>query len=146
MVRQATILDREEITNLVIGFLSRTFPHSRMNEQRLASSIVVCILEHAVFVSEQKGMIVGAIALHVAPIFWSSDLAATELFWYVAPEYRGTPDSKLLYFNAQAWARARGCKEMIMGAPEGAHPGVSKFYESVGYKKLQIHYSKRLDE
>lgn len=145
MVRLAVYDDIENIYFLIHNFLRDADPNSRMDSERLMNALSIAIVEHAIFVMEtDEPEIVGALGLHVAPVFWASDLTATELFWYVAENHRGTAESKELYHAAEAWAKANGCHAILMGALATSPEKVRKFYEAQGFTELQTGFTKRL--
>lgn len=147
MIRKAVHEDTAEITNLVHGFIRDADVTTEVSVSALWRSIFSLIINHVIFVITHNETIVGAIGLHTAADFCSSDLVATELFWYVAPEHRGKPDSIRLVLEAEQWAKRTGCKAMRLGLvyrQQNAEP-LSNFYTRLGYTPLQKSFTKRLN-
>jgi ribosomal protein S18 acetylase RimI-like enzyme len=59
-------------------------------------------------------------------------------FWYVAPEARHLGLGKDLLRAAEAIAQDAGCYRMLMGHPLGH----TKFFQSNGFKPIEIGYQK----
>lgn len=91
--------------------------------------------------SEQKsvGMLVGMVG---SPVF-SDDLIASELAWYIEPEFRGSRKALQLVYAYEEWARRMGCKNVSMSLLTTL-ADASKTYERLGYTKTEISYLKAL--
>ena len=76
--------------------------------------------------------------LHHHPI--SGARVASELFWWVEPEYRGLTGLKLLH-RAERWATERGAQVLQMIAPS---PEVERLYDRSGFTRVEVSYQKRL--
>lgn len=90
-------------------------------------------------VSGNGETIAGTLGLLVTPHPYSGQSTASEMFWYVAPEARGA-GVKLLK-AAEAWARERGARHIIMIAPDSR---VSSFFQRMGYARLEEQFIKAL--
>jgi GNAT superfamily N-acetyltransferase len=101
--------------------------------------------QSTIIVIEDAGKVVGACAVQIAPMPWTFDLVATEVFWYVLPEARRTPASLELFVAAETWARDHGAKVMLMGALVTSPPKVRMMYENAGYRESQTAFIKRLN-
>lgn len=84
------------------------------------------------------GMLGGAVFDH--PL--SGERTAGEMFWYAPMEHRGTTGVQLLR-AFEKWARARGATLLQMVQPAWADR-VGDLYAVLGYKKLEIAWTKRL--
>lgn len=68
---------------------------------------------------------------------------ATELVWWVHPDYRGSPDSFILFEAFEAWAKEIKASHIV-----GAHfnnkigDRISKYYKDKGYSLLEMSYLK----
>ncbi len=85
------------------------------------------------------GMLVGMVG---SPVF-SDDLIASELAWFIEPEYRGSRKALQLVYAYEEWARRMGCKNVSMSLLT-ALTDASKTYERLGYTKTEISYLKAL--
>lgn len=97
---------------------------------------------HGAFNEEQ---LYGAIGGIIFPDPNTGDLIATEMFWYVMPEFRkGTVGLRLLnYF--ENWAIKEGAKRIIMVHLNSLQPDrLSMFYKKRGYSPIEIHYIKEV--
>lgn len=89
---------------------------------------------------------VGMIGLIVYPLYMSSGCkVASELFWWVEPDYRKGPAGIDLLEAAEAWALENGCNKINMIALEASHPEVvGRLYKRRGYIPVEHSYSKEL--
>lgn len=93
-------------------------------------------------VQEKEGsVVVGAIGGLVGPHFVSGGLAASELFWWVEPEHRGS--GVRLLFAYEAEAKRRGATVSSMIAPDGSED-VESIYRRRGYRRAEAYYMKEL--
>lgn len=96
-----------------------------------------------IFLLEQDGEIKGTIGGIAFKEAYSPDMLAQEFFWFVDPNSRGA--GVKLYRAFEEWAKEKGCDEIRMVHLIDSMPEkVGAFYERIGYKKLEIHYGKRL--
>jgi GNAT superfamily N-acetyltransferase len=93
----------------------------------------------ALFVTGEAGAPTGMIAVYLYANPLDGNPWAGELFWWVDPEHRG-PGIVLLK-TAEAWARERGARKIIMVAPTKR---VAAAYRALGYSRLETHFSKDL--
>ena len=71
--------------------------------------------------------------------------SATEHYWYILPEHRG--QGIKMIGAAQAWARDKGCKRLMMNASRLAgrgHDKVCRLYERLGFDHFETVYIKEL--
>lgn len=94
-----------------------------------------------VLVTEDKGEIVGLLALFIGPHFFSGEMTATELMWYMEPEYRKSFAGVGLLRAGEKLARELGCVSMVFTAPTAE---VSKAYQSLGYREIESNWRKVL--
>lgn len=86
---------------------------------------------HFFYVLETGDEIVGALVGMVAPIWWSRDEVATDLFFYVAPEYRGHGIHLLKRFIA--WAKGFDSVRRIFLSISIDNERAAQLYERVGF-------------
>jgi GNAT superfamily N-acetyltransferase len=89
--------------------------------------------------AEHEGESVGMIGFYVYPHFFTGEIVAGELFWWMEPEHRG--HGKALLKAAEEEARRCGAKSMQMIAPD---PRVGKLYERIGYTYVESTYQRNL--
>lgn len=86
------------------------------------------------------GTPVGLIAGMLAPHPFNPGLRlASELFWFVAPEYRGSRAGLLLLLAFDSWAEQEGAHAVHM-ALEAGSPVNDRFLTKRGYRKAEVHY------
>ena len=97
-----------------------------------------------IFVSkDEQGKITGMIGGCKYPDPNNGELTATEFFWFVSPEHRG--HGIKLFKAFEAWAKAQGCKKVIMVHLSDLMPEkVKHVYERFGYQVLETHYVKEV--
>lgn len=70
---------------------------------------------------------------------------ATELLWYVKPEYRRGKYALQMVREFEKWAKAEGCHMISMGNMANEYMDrTGKFYERIGYKLSEQTYFKDL--
>lgn len=74
---------------------------------------------------------------------FSHDLIASELAWYVSPNYRGQRKALDLVYAYEEWAKRIGCKHISMSLLTTL-TDATKLYERLGYKKTEISFMKEL--
>lgn len=86
---------------------------------------------------------VGMIAGHVNEMIFSTDKMASEIMWWVDPEYRGSRHSIRLLDGFEYWAYKSGCKFVQMSAL-GNDTGdrLSKLYKKRKYINTEQAYIK----
>lgn len=98
--------------------------------------------EIIVILSEQggrpRGLIVGMIS---RPPF-SDEAVASELAWWMDPEFRRSKDSLLLFDAYQDWAFRVGASMCHM-ALLASSPDLSKRYEKNGYQKVETTFMRK---
>lgn len=88
---------------------------------------------------------VGICGALVFPSPWCSEkLSATELWWFVKKEARGSGAGLALIDALESWARDAGAWRLSMMLIEGIAPGVEKIYERRGYKPRERTFVKEL--
>lgn len=106
------------------------------------------------FYQEERGQIYGifkeselcgGIGGIVFPDPNTGDIIATEMFWYVKPEYRkGIAPLKLLQYY-EAWAIEKGAKRIMMVCLTLLQNNrLTKLYDRYGYKKIETHFIKEV--
>lgn len=100
-----------------------------------------------VLLVEDEGYVVGmAAALHLPLYIDSSQKVASELWWWVDPEYRNAGAGSALLDGLESWARSEGCTRMSMMLMEElpGSRGVESMYYVSGYKAHERTFVKEL--
>ena len=78
---------------------------------------------------------VGFVSACVVPFFWSDYQRASDLGFYVKPDYRGSSAAPRLLRAIENWARSMGAKQFCMGQSLGGKVDAMRaFYERSGYQ------------
>lgn len=146
IVRRANLEDTSEVLALTDRFVRRS-PFARFVcfDPEVARDALLMMLDRgAVFVTVVDDRIVGAIAGVCAPLWFSRDIAATELGWWVEPTHRGLGNALRREF--EHWAKAQGASVVNMSdvvlddtTPAGA------LYEAAGYEMVERAWMKGVD-
>lgn len=97
-----------------------------------------------IILSEQdkkpRGMVIGMAS---EPLF-SDDLMATEIAWWMDPEYRRSRDSLLLIDAYQDWTRRIGCS-ITQVAMLDSVTDLSGFYKKRGFERAEQSFIRKND-
>lgn len=79
----------------------------------------------------------------ISPFFTVS--IATELLWWVHPDYRNDPRNIKMLGAFEYWAKTVGCQRVTMVTLENElQPSIERLYLKRGYKKIETTYTKVL--
>jgi GNAT superfamily N-acetyltransferase len=90
-------------------------------------------------------IVVGALGVYITKYPFTKEQVATELFWYIRPDFRGTRLAIDMFIMAEQWAKAQGARMMLMGALVTSPPAVRTLYTQFGYNESQTGYIKRIN-
>ena len=97
-----------------------------------------------VFVAEEAGEVIGCIGGMIYPDLYSGVPVATEFFWIVQQEHRGS--GLRLYKAFENWARKHNCVQIRMVHLSDSMPErLSRFYKHFGYEPAETHYVLQLE-
>lgn len=146
MIRPATVNDLPEIVRMGSrSLMDGPYKEKIKDDPQTAAELVVQVIEDQkgkVFVAEENGKLIGILGLVIFPNYYTREMTAHELIWYVLPEYRRSFTAAALFRRAEAEARNAGCVKMVFTAPTQE---VAKAYEALGYKALEVAYYKDLN-
>jgi hypothetical protein len=143
LIRPATADDIDRLVELGVAFHASTpyrawFAADPEAMRRLATWAV----EHgAVFVAEDGARMVGMIGMAVSDHLISGEPYASELFWFVSPDARGSTGIRLLKV-AEKWARAQGARSIQMTAPDDHAAAI---YERLHYRLMERVFVRALE-
>ncbi|WP_038043099.1 aminoglycoside 6'-N-acetyltransferase [Thermus tengchongensis] len=94
--------------------------------------------DQAAFGAEVEGQLVGFVEASLRPYAEGCDTRPVGYLegWYVAPEWRGQGIGRALAEAAEAWARARGCREMASDAELSNLVG-QEVHRRLGYQEVE---------
>jgi|TARA_R100001163_G_scaffold2519_3_gene3907 predicted acetyltransferase len=89
--------------------------------------------------------IVGILAYSYFPDLITSELSATEICWYIKPDYRSKDNAQMMLDMMENEAREKGCKFLNMVCLENDRTAVmGRYYRSIGFDKVETSYQKVL--
>jgi hypothetical protein len=89
-----------------------------------------------VLVADDHGILAGVIAIYIYEHFYSGEMTADELIWYVEPTYRGQVSLELLW-AAERKAQEMGAIRMHLTAPTEE---VGQIYKYCKYRQIEVGY------
>lgn len=148
MVREATQDDLPQVLELCRAFfLSSDWARDATFDDGVVFASLWDMLSTTtahLLVIERGGVVVGGCGAQIQQIMFSIETQATELFWFVMPEARHSPESLELFVCMETWAREAGVQYMTMGALVTTPPKVRDLYLRAGYRESQTTFIKRL--
>lgn len=95
------------------------------------------------FGAEIEGVLVGGLGGMVYPDPCDGERVASEMFWFILPQFRG--GGLALFNDFEKWAVERDAKRITMIHLQGLAPGIlKKLYLRKGYQEVEVHYVKSL--
>lgn len=141
MVRRANHADLEEIVGFAEKFL-QVSPYKNMYDvaylKAFIGDLLYSVSDQIVLIEEGKGMLVGMIR----PFYLGYEPIATELGWWVEPEYRNSGIGRELIHAFEDWARDEGCKSLVMISLDEE---LGRYYEKNGYRLIERSYMKEIN-
>jgi GNAT superfamily N-acetyltransferase len=143
MIREATVDDIPRIQEMGSRSL-REGPYKELvgdNPEQTAKLALDVLKKGMILVAEQDGQLIGLLGFIVFPHYFSGELTAGEVMWYVEPEFRQSWTALALLRAAERMARSFGAKYMQFTAPTAE---VGRAYEALHYKQIEVSYQKAL--
>lgn len=145
-VRRAGLPDAAAILPLAKRFVERSpfAQYVTYDEEQARQALLQCLGRGAVYVLEtEDGRVVGAIMGHLTPWWFSRELVAAELGWWVNEDSRGHGD--VLRQRFEAWAREQRAPVVSMSDVllDDATPA-GELFEKKGYECVERAWLKRL--
>lgn len=143
MIREATEQDIPRIVEMGSRSL-REGPYKDLvgdNPERTGKLAFDVLKKGMILVAELDGELVGLLGFIVFPHYFSGELTAGEVMWYVEPEHRKSFTALALLRGAERMARSFGAKYMQFTAPTAE---VGKAYEALHYKQVEVSFQKAL--
>ncbi len=148
-LKLADLEDYEDFLRMTLSFYEESpfYPEVTYSRQAITRMFELalkdprqCLVLFLLEGTKRVGMLVGIAS--TTP--FSDDLVASELAWYIEPEYRGHRKAVELVEAYEEWAHRVGCSHVTM-ALLTTLTDASKFYERRGYKKTEISFIKSLN-
>lgn len=97
------------------------------------------------FIAEQHGRIIGTLVYSVTAHPFTGVKSASEIAWYVYPDFRHTSAGVRLYRSFEKCMKEQGVKLLMMIYLENSMPDrLRRFYEKIGFEKVETNYVKQL--
>lgn len=147
MIRDATIADMDQLLYLAESFYSEAASDNLPKYDKtqaifMGNSLIES--DDAIFlVCEKDNDLVGMGALCITPFcLFSSEKVASELFWYILPNYRGSIGIKL-HKKLEDEAKNRGA-DLISMVDHVSSMDLEYYYKRKGYDIFERTYMRRL--
>lgn len=117
--------------------------HSRiaLDEEKLAAQLLIAAkLDNHYFRLCVRGeRVLGGFLGHVSTVFFSRELVAQDLAWYVLPAFRTTNAALLLVRDFENWARGHGASHFMLSQATGINVETTRsLYEKLGYRVVGV--------
>lgn len=144
-IRIANLMDTIKVVDLGRKFLKAGPYNGLLTDSpehftKFAMSIILSPTARVLVAVDEKDTPIGVLAFFVVPHWMSGDMIASEIIWYVEPDYRGKVALDL-YWAAKIMAKEMGAAFIQFTAPTEA---VGKIYIRDGFKQIEVGYQKRL--
>lgn len=146
MIRDATEADVPRIVelgsrSLVDGPYAGMLKDTPEQSAKLAIGVIEKTNGKVLLYQNDSGRVAGLLGFIVFPHYFTQELTATELMWYVEPEERKGGSALQLLWEAEKQAKAMGATRMGFTAPT---PGIGELYKRFGYRQVEVSFMKEL--
>lgn len=143
-VRRATPDDVDDVVDMAVRFLESPAYCGQVRIDRGHLEALVAWLqdEQLLLVAEHEGRAVGMLGMAIVPATLSGDPVASEIGWWMEPEFRRGTCAVRMWEAAERWAREKGAAAVQMIAPHGSEVGA--WYARRGYAPLEQAWQLRL--
>lgn len=146
MLRLATPEDMPSLIKLAVTFIRQSpYKDEPYDEDEIRDLLSILLRDRnkgIVVLLMKDDLPVGFIGGMLTKMFFSKDPLATEIFWWVDPQYR-TRKSLLLKEAFEFWAKRVGAKYISLSSP-AQDPRVARFYERTGYIPIENAHMKKV--
>lgn len=140
-VRHATPADAAVIETMLRAMAQESPVYRVMpiDDRKLADYIakVIRSSDHAVLLHESPAGIDGIYIGMLVQQFFTFEITAMDILFYVRPERRGSRAAVRLFRAFKAWAKSSGAKAIQVGTMTGIDPArTAKFYRGMGLNEI----------
>jgi hypothetical protein len=134
--RRAKLDDIPAIVDIAVESVSQDPLPLRINCTAMADTAKVCLNPaHYMWVAEDDGVVVAAVAACVQQGFWFDKMQCSVLLFYTRKPSAGLP----LLRELARWVKSRsGIKLAIISLEPNADPRLVKFFKKVGFDRESI--------
>lgn len=140
--RKAKLDDITAIVDIAVESVSQDPLPLKINTQAMADTAKVCLNPaHFMWVAEDEGKVVAAVAACVQQGFWFDKMQCSVLLFYTRKPAAGLP----LLREFARWVKSRsGIKLAIISLEPNADPRLVKFFKKVGFDResIQLTYAR----
>lgn len=134
--RRATMADIPSIVDIAVESVSRDPLPVRINREAMAETARTCLNPaHFLWVAEQGGTVVAAVAACVQPSFWFDKLQCSVLLYFSRVAGAGLP----LLREFARWVKSRSAiKVAVVELEPGVDPRLISFFKRVGFARESL--------
>lgn len=147
-IREANESDIDALVEMGRAFFaySAFSAKSSFDAASVEATLLGAMRTGCVLVCERDGVVIGGIAGVLAPVWFNMhELAAVEMAWWVAPEFRKTFAAIRLYHAFEAWAVDKGASVVVMSdLVINGTPPEAKLFEKLGFAATERSHMKRV--
>lgn len=131
--RRAKLDDIPAIVDIAVESVSQDPLPLKINREAMADTAKVCLNPaHFLWVAEDDGVVIAAVAACVQQGFWFDKMQCSVLLFYTRKPAAGLP----LLRELAKWVKSRsGIKLAIISLEPNADPRLVKFFKKVGFDR-----------
>lgn len=135
-IRRAKPSDIDAIVDIAVESVSRDPLPVKVDRQAMRETAVTCLNPaHFMWVAEQDGKVVAAVAACVQPSFWFEKLQCSVLLYYTRVPGAGLP----LMREFARWVKSRSAiKLAVLELEPNTDPRLVKFLKRVGFTRESL--------
>jgi hypothetical protein len=137
--RRAKLTDVDDIVEIAVESVSRDPLPVKIDREAMAAMARECMNPaHFMWVAEEDGKVVAAVAAHVSPGFWFQKLQASVLLYYTRKPGAGLP----LLREFARWVKSRSAiKIAVFELEPGVDPRLVRFLKKLGFGRESTNMS-----
>ena len=139
IVREAS---REDVENLGCLMTDLGYPSST-ETMSWSLAEISADASYGTLVAEQDGKVLGMVGLRLERLYEKNEPCARIMALVVGPEHRGRGVGRALISAAEAWARRKGARAVMLTTHK-RRAGAHRFYRSIGYEATGYRFYKEL--
>lgn len=154
-IREATMDDVDAIVEMAQRFYPESpYPHfyGDMPVSQAAGLVIVTLqgmTEYGIkpgvmLVADDNGKLAGMVCMHIDAATFTPAVIASEIVWWVEPEYRSGTTAVRILKAAEAAAKERGATVVRMAALSTSPEQAGQIYERLGFVQTEVYYTKRV--
>jgi len=138
-IKIATLADQDTVFQMCLKFANTTYFKEHIDENKIRQLVkeFITFPSRIVLMCADKGMLAGM----VYPFLYGHKLIATEVVWWVEPEYRGEGVGQYLLQAFEQWAKESNCALISV---ECLDDEIGKYYESKRFTLYERAYMKEI--